>query len=60
MPTFRREDETVEAPERLPLLPLRDVVVFPYMMLPLLVGRTASVNAIRAAMEKDRLVFAVA
>jgi ATP-dependent Lon protease len=60
MPTFRREDETIEAPERLPLLPLRDVVVFPYMMLPLLVGRTASVNAIRAAMEKDRLVFAVA
>ncbi|MFN0150292.1 MAG: endopeptidase La [bacterium] len=59
MPTFRREDEIIEAPDRLPLLPLRDVVVFPYMMLPLLVGRAGSVAAIRAAMEKDKLVFAV-
>ncbi|MBK8165844.1 MAG: endopeptidase La [bacterium] len=39
---------------RLPLLPLRDVVVFPYMVTPLLVGRAASVAAVEAAMERDK------
>ena len=34
-----RGDETIEFSDRLPLLPLRDVVVFPYMTIPLLVGR---------------------
>jgi len=34
-----RGDETFEFSDRLPLLPLRDVVVFPYMTIPLLVGR---------------------
>jgi ATP-dependent Lon protease len=41
-------------PSRLPLLPLRDVVVFPYMVTPLLVGRAASVAAVEAAMERDK------
>lgn len=41
-------------PARLPLLPLRDVVVFPYMVTPLLVGRAASVAAVEAAMERDK------
>ncbi|MCP4574223.1 MAG: endopeptidase La [bacterium] len=39
---------------RLPLLPLRDVVVFPSMVTPLLVGRPASVAAVEAAMEREK------
>ena len=42
---------------QLPLLPLRDLVVFPHMVAPLFVGRTKSVNALADAMNKDKLVF---
>ncbi|MBW2538177.1 MAG: endopeptidase La [Deltaproteobacteria bacterium] len=41
----------------LPLLPLRDIVVFPHMVAPLFVGRDKSVNALAYAMNKDKLVF---
>ena len=41
----------------LPLLPLRDLVVFPHMVAPLFVGRTKSVNALADAMNKNKLVF---
>jgi len=53
------EDEIVLG-DRLPLLPLRDVVVFPYMVTPLLVGRPASIAAIEAAMEEDKHLVVVA
>jgi len=39
---------------RLPLLPLRDIVVFPHMVVPLFVGRTASIKALEDAMGRDR------
>ncbi len=58
--SLRRDDETIEVPERLALLPLRDMVVFPYMLVPLLVGRLPSMNAVRAAMEGNRLLYAAA
>jgi ATP-dependent Lon protease len=57
---IKRSDETFDVEERLPLLPLRDVVIFPFMTIPLFVGRTASVNAIEEAVARDRLLFAVA
>ncbi|MEL6760383.1 MAG: LON peptidase substrate-binding domain-containing protein, partial [Myxococcota bacterium] len=38
----------------LPLLPLRDIVVFPHMMVPLYVGRTKSINAVEEAMRGNR------
>lgn len=57
---IKRDEETFEIEDRLPLLPLRDVVLFPYMTTPLLVGRAASVNAIEAAVQRDRIVFAAA
>ena len=57
---FRRGEETLRIPERLPLLPLRDLVVFPYMTIPLLVGRQPSVNAIEKAMARDRMLFVTA
>jgi ATP-dependent Lon protease len=46
-------------PETLPLLPVRDAVVFPSMILPLFVGREVSVRAIEAAVEGDRLLALV-
>jgi ATP-dependent Lon protease len=55
-----RGDEVFEIQERLPLLPLRDVVIFPYMTTPLLVGRAPSVNAIERAVARDRILFCVA
>ena len=48
------------AGDRLPVLPLRDVVLFPYVVMPLLVGRTASLAALEAANAEDRLVLLVA
>jgi ATP-dependent Lon protease len=55
-----RGDETFRFSERLPLLPLREVVVFPYMTIPLLVGRLPSINAIEKAVARDRVLFVTA
>ncbi len=55
-----RGDETFTFSDRLPLLPLREVVVFPYMTIPLLVGRLPSINAIEKAVARDRVVFVTA
>jgi ATP-dependent Lon protease len=44
-------------PETLPMLPVRDVVVFPFMILPLFVGRESSIRAVNEALAKDRLIF---
>src|SRR5690349_20997582 len=60
MPSFPTDGEPLVTAERLPVLPLRDVVVFPHVVMPLLVGRTASLAAIEAANEEDRLVLLVA
>lgn len=46
-------------PIELPLLPLRDVVVFPFMVMPLFVGRDKSIQALRAAMEGNKQLFLV-
>jgi ATP-dependent Lon protease len=49
-------------PERttLPLLPLRDVVVFPHMVIPLFVGRPKSIKALDMAMEAGKHILLVA
>lgn len=47
-------------PVELPLLPLRDVVVFPHMVIPLFVGRPKSIKALEAAMEAERRIMLVA
>src|SRR5512143_208304 len=46
-----------EIPEILPLLPVRDIVIFPYMTLPLFVGREGSVAAVDEALARDRYIF---
>ena len=47
-------------PEILPLLPVRDVVIFSNMILPLIVSREGSIQAVEKALVQDRLVFLVA
>ncbi len=51
-----RQRERIE----LPLLPLRDVVVYPHMVIPLFVGRDKSIQALDVAMENERRIFLVA
>ncbi len=55
-----RDGEDLLLPGSLPVLPLRDVVVFPYMVTPLLVGRPRSVAAVEAAMERQKYLCVVA
>src|SRR5512137_215807 len=47
-------------PSQFPLLPLRDVVVFPHMVIPLFVGRAKSIKALEAAMEAGKSIVLVA
>ena len=47
-------------PDELPLLPVRDIVIFPYMILPLFVGRESSINAVNEALASDRMILLVA
>src|ERR1044072_5816072 len=53
------KNSPVEIPDVLPLLPIRDIVIYPYMMLPLFVGRDISIRAVEEALSRDRLIFLV-
>ena len=50
----------IDSPMTLPLLPLRDVVVFPHMVIPLFVGRPKSIKALESAMETGKAIMLVA
>jgi len=52
--------QNTEQTQSLPLLPLRDVVVYPQMVIPLFVGREKSIQALEAAMEADKRILLVA
>ena len=54
---FFKDDNPESSKLLLPLLPLRDIVVFPHMVAPLFVGRSKSVNALTDAMNHDKRVF---
>ena len=54
------EKDVFSLPETLPLLPVRDIVVFPYMVLPLFVSREKSIKSLEEALSKDRLIFLIA
>jgi ATP-dependent Lon protease len=47
-------------PSQIPLLPVRDVVVYPFMILPLFVGRDKSIRAVDEALARDRLILLAA
>jgi ATP-dependent Lon protease len=51
------DNQPVEIPQTLPMLPVRDIVVFPYMIIPLFVGREASIRSVEDALAKNRLIF---
>jgi len=50
---MRDKDDTLI----LPMLPLRDIIIFPHMVVPLFVGRERSINALEEAMNKDKELF---
>ncbi len=54
------EKASQAAGELLPVLPLRDIVVFPHMIVPLFVGREKSVRALEAVMKEDKQILLVA
>ncbi len=51
--------ESLQIPEVLPTMAVRDVVIFNYMIVPLFVGRPASVSAVQEALSKDKFLFLV-
>jgi ATP-dependent Lon protease len=57
IPKFFKDGEGNPSRMVLPLLPLRDIVVFPFMVAPLFVGRAKSVNALTEAMNGDKTIF---
>lgn len=57
---LRHNTEELDIRSRLPVIPLRDVVVFPHMIYPLLVGREFTVKALQEAMVQDKQVLLVA
>jgi len=50
-------DESAKKTERLPMIPIRDVVVFPHMMIPFVIGRPSSVRALEFAIEGSKRIF---
>ncbi len=54
---FGRDKEKVDVIETLPMVPLRDVVVFPHMMIPFVIGRPSSIKALEYALVKGKRIF---
>jgi ATP-dependent Lon protease len=59
-PAVQQNTHPEEIPTRLPVLPLRDVVVFPYMIFPVLVGRESSLRSVNQALEHNKFIFLAA
>lgn len=60
MSEYKAKEEDLKIPDTMPLLPVRDVVIFPYMIIPLFVGRESSIQAVDEALTKDRIIFLAA
>jgi ATP-dependent Lon protease len=56
----RPPDAQIQIPEVLPVLPLRDIVVFPFMIVPLYVSRPGSIAAVDFALSQNRMILLVA
>ena len=59
MDDFGERVQDLEIPDSLPLMAVRDVVVFNYMIIPLFVGRPGSIEAVNEAMNNDKLLMLV-
>ena len=57
---LHKDDAPVTIPDALPVLPLRDVVIFPFMIVPLYVSRERSIKAVDAALADSRMILLVA
>jgi len=57
---LRKEEEPAKIPEVLPVLPLRDIVIFPFMIVPLYVSRDRSIKAVDQALADNRMILLVA
>src|SRR5947199_4264848 len=57
---LERTDEQLKLPDSLPVLPLRDIVIFPYMIVPLFVQRERSIRAVDQALAENRMIMLVA
>lgn len=53
------KNEPLKIPDVLPLLPVRDIILYPAMVLPLAVGREKSIKALEESMATNRLIFIV-
>ncbi|HYE72112.1 MAG TPA: endopeptidase La, partial [Blastocatellia bacterium] len=53
-------DEQIKIPDVLPILPLRDIVIFPYMIVPLFVSRERSIRAVDQALAENRMIMLAA
>ncbi|MDP2276935.1 MAG: LON peptidase substrate-binding domain-containing protein, partial [Nitrospirota bacterium] len=54
-----KEEKEIELPQSLPVLPIRDIVVFPYMILPLFVGREMSIKAIEHSLSTNKMLMLI-
>ena len=54
---FGKEKDKSDVIETLPMVPLRDVVVFPHMMIPFVIGRPSSIKALEYALVKGKRIF---
>ncbi len=57
---IKHDSEVIEVKTSLPVIPLRDVVVFPHMIYPLLIGRNFTIQALQQAMNNDKQALLVA
>jgi ATP-dependent Lon protease len=53
------EEQQLQIPESLPVLPLRDIVIYPFMIVPLFVSREKSIRAVDVALGENRMIFLV-
>lgn len=57
-PLKKKRNEAI--PKRLTVLPLRDIVIYPYMIFPVLIGRESSLKAVAEALDRDKFIFLAA
>lgn len=58
---LEKSDNSIQSiPKNLSVLPLRDTIIYPYMIYPVLIGRASSLRAVSAAMERDKFIFLTA